>query len=498
MGANLKVGERDSDRTNKRRLLALLRPLALAGLSGGLLLAVLWTAALAQLAGGEELPIYTISNDDSLPDIAASKNGQYLALAWSRGYEEYSGASGYVFLSTAEVADGHWQAARRIYPPAASNLNAAREARIVFDPRDAYPSRLHLVWNQKTGGAYNQIFYAAYDVASGATIGPSQVVSASNGPEQPCVAVDSAGRVHVVWVNGSMQVLYACYGGSSWGSPIVIASSSITVTQPAIAFASNTIHIVWAEGTSAGEPDKFDTIRYRNADVSANCASSFANATSFSAGGSYEARNPKVAAADRDNTVYVVWDVKTNVPPSENVFTYYLAYNRSVSGAWATAPPGYLDIPTASPSFRTERPVFDNREPYDYNYGEWLHPDITLQTSGSDVIAHVAWQESTLVDEDDNGSIDTGYFDIFYSSYEGTGTWTTPVTVTAGPGRTINLFAIMPSLAVDSSGRAHLAYMKETVENENPFPDVEDWDMYYFGVLNGPPTYLPIILKNKS
>lgn len=494
MGANLKVDERDSDRTNKRRLLALLRPLALAGLLAGLLLAVLWTAALAQLEGGKEVPIYTSSNDDSLPDMAASRNGQYLALAWSRGYEQYSGASGYIFLSTAKIADGYWQRARRIYPSAASETNAAREARIVFDPRSAYESRLHLVWNQKTGGAYNRILYAAYDVVSNATIGPSQVISASNGPEQPDVAVDSAGRVHVVWVNRSKQVLYACYNGSSWGSPIEIATGVYTVTQPAVAFASGTIHIVWAENTLDGALDKFNMIRYRNADVSANCASSFANAAFFSAGGSYEARNPKVAAAI--NTVYVVWDIRTNVQ-SGNVMTYYLVYNRSINGGSAWDP--YRDIPTTSSSSFTARPVYDNREPYDYNYGEWLHPDVTLQVSGAAVIAHVAWQESTLVDEDDNGSIDTGYFDIFYSSYSGTGQWTPPVNVTAGPDRTINLFAVMPSLAMDSSERAHLAYMKETVENENPFPGVENWDIYYRGVLKGPPTcFLPIILKNKS
>jgi hypothetical protein len=144
----------------------------------------------------------------------------------------------------------------------------------------------------------------------------------------------------------------------------------------------------------------------------------------------------------------------------------------------------------------TERPVFNNRQAYNYNYGEWLHPGITLEVSGPNTIAHVVWQQSTLLDEDGNGSIDTGWFDIFYSSYNGSGTWAAPTNVTAGSQTVPNIYSVMPGVAVDQNGQVHMAYMRE----KGAYQDTpEDWDIYYFGLLKGPPQaeiFLPSVVKN--
>jgi hypothetical protein len=479
-----------------------LAPLILAGLLGSLLVFVLWAAALATVSG-QEAPVFTSSSEDGLPDIAANASRDYLALVWSRGRDQFAGPAGYVYLTTAPISQGEWKASVRVYPASATSSNAAREARVTFPTGSS--TIAHMVWNQKTGSGFNQILYASCNVASPSSCAASAitaktVATAGNGPNQPDIAVDDGGRRHVVWVNTDGQVLYSCSSdGTSWSGPITVVDA-ITATQPSIAFAGGKVHVVWAQGTG----DTFNKIVYENASVSSACPTpaSFGSGAAFDAdaGGAldYQSRDPKVAAIN--NTVYVAWDVKTSLE-SGNVISYYLVYNRSTDGGsnWARSPSGpapeYLDIPSAGTTL-TERPVFNNRQAYNYNYGEWLHPGITLEVSGPNTIAHVVWQQSTLLDEDGNGSIDTGWFDIFYSSYNGSGTWAAPTNVTAGSQTVPNIYSVMPGVAVDQNGQVHMAYMRE----KGAYQDTpEDWDIYYFGLLKGPPQaeiFLPSVVKN--
>jgi hypothetical protein len=260
----------------------------------------------------------------------------------------------------------------------------------------------------------------------------------------------------------------------------------VTVTQPSVAHAGGIVHIAWAEGGAGGV---FNTIGYRNgADGADDCPTALGGYAYFPAGDAVAAKDPKVAAAG--STVYLVWDVKTSLA-SGNVITYYLVYNRSTNGgvSWDGdgLDPEYLDIPSVTATF-TQRSVFNNRLAYNYDYGEWLHPNVTLQISGSKTLAHVVWQEST-VDWDRN----EGTFNIFYTTCDGS-SWAAPAAVTSGTPDE-DIYSVMPAVAVGQNGRVHIAYMKEKGTGQaNPPP--EDWDIYYFGLLQGPPqgaVYLPII-----
>ncbi len=472
----------------------------LAGVAGGLLMFVLWTVALADLSG-QESPIVTRDREDGLPDIAASSNGGYLALAWSRGHSDISGPAGYVYLDVAEVAAGKWGLSVKVYPTSATDSNAAREARVVFDPRPAQPTRLHLVWNQKTASGFSQVLYATCDVANTSNCAVSAIATesvvndATTGPNQPDIAVDASGRRHVVWVDKNGDIKYKCRPeGGAWGATITVRNA-VTATQPSIVYAGNRVHASWTDGDwTQGDND----IGYARADVSSSCATSFTPILFDVATSAYRARDPKIAALN--DAVYLVWGINTGeyaAPPVEtNVYTYYLVYNHSSDGGttWDRpdgASPEYLDIPSGSTTF-TGRPVFYNRLPsgYNYDYGRWLHPNLTLELAGSNTIAHVVWQESAVDWENNNGT-----FNIFYTTHDGTG-WGTPISVTNRPA-TEDIFSVMPGVAVDNAGQAHLSYM---TEKEFGQQTPEDWDIYYYGVLEGPPQsviYLPIILKNR-
>ena len=478
-----------------RRWLAVLLPPALAGLLAVLLLAALWTVSLANVPGAEA-PIITRSLEDGLPDIAASSGGDYLAVAWSRGRDSTTGPAGYFNLDIASEAAGKWRMPVTVYPQSATASNMAREARIAFDPRPAFSTMLHMVWNQKTASGFSQILYANCNVVASAncvaTAIQTTAVVDGEGASQPDIAVDEAGLVHVVWVTGS-SVKYSCSkdSGHTWGAPLFVRNA-LTVTQPSVADAGGIVHIAWAEGSVSSSV--FDTIAYRNGGhAPGDCPASLGGSSkAFGAGDAVAAKDPKVAAAG--STVYLVWDVKTSgVALGGNVITYYLAYNHSTDGGvnWDRdgSNPEYLDIPSGTVTF-TQRSVFSNRLPYNYDYGEWLHPHVTLQISGSKTLAHVVWQEST-VDWDRN----EGTFNIFYTTYNGS-SWAAPAAVTSGTPDE-DIYSVMPDIAVGQNGRLHIVYMKEKGTGAaNPPP--EDWDIYYFGLLEGPPqggVYLPVVLK---
>lgn len=503
-GTKRQVEGRHLDPEQKPRLLAALAPLALAICLAGLLMVAMWAAALAALPGSEQ-PVYPFHYEDALPDVAANASGDYLALAWSRGRHSESGPAGYAYLDIAQVAEGKWQRVLKVYPASATEIESARLARIVFDPSQS--TKLHMVWEHKSGVAFNEVQYALCDVAVEGDCGVSQInrskvvdAFASNGPNQPDIAVDEGGRRHVVWVTTNGRVEYRCStNGGSWSptTPILVRAA-LTATQPSIAYANGKVHVVWAEG-----PADFDKIGYKNAAVSSGCPSgpaSFVNPAIFNvANSAYTARNPRVAAAG--DTVYVVWNVRTNQSIGTNVYTYHLVYNRSTDGgvSWERdptgSPPEYLNITTGGTTF-TGRPGYEGRPDYNYDYGEWLHPDVTLEVTGSNTIAHVVWQQSTVTWSGNPGEeIDQAYYDIFYSTHDGTGAWDTPTNVTAGTQGGLEIYSVMPSLAVDNQGQVHIAYMKE---KGNGWNSPEDWDAYYFGVLEGPPqggVYLPIVLK---
>jgi hypothetical protein len=444
---------------------------------------------------GAEAPITTRSLEDGLPDIAASPRSDYLAVAWSRGRDSTTGPAGYFNLDIASEAEGRWRVPVTVYPKSATASNMAREARIAFDSRSAFSTTLHMVWNQKTAAGFTQILYAKCNAAKNSkcaatAITPTIALVNGGSPSQPDIATDEAGHIHVVWVDGQ-YVKYRCSkdGGQNWESTLFVRNA-VTVTQPSIAHANGIVHIAWVEG---GTSDAFDTIGYRNGvDASDDCPTTLGTAAYFGLGGAEAVKDPKVAAAG--NTVYLVWDVKTSgVALGGNVITHYLVYNHSANGGtnWDRdgTSPEYLDIPNSTITF-TQHSVFNNRQPYNYDYGTWLHPNVTLQISGAQTLAHVVWQESTV-----DWVRNEGTFNIFYTIGNGS-SWTAPTAVTGGTPDE-DIYSVMPVVAVSRNGRLHIAYMKEK-DTGQQLP--EDWDIYYFGLLEGPPqgVYLPVISRQKS
>ena len=113
---------------------------------------------------------------------------------------------------------------------------------------------LHAIWHKFSPPNFIPDIYYSQKVGSGPW---SQPVNISNTPGNSFVhnindlALDSAGRPHVVWFDdssGNNEVLYATFDGTSWTSPINLSNSPSSSHMPGITIGGNYVHIAWDEG----------------------------------------------------------------------------------------------------------------------------------------------------------------------------------------------------------------------------------------------------------
>jgi len=115
-------------------------------------------------------------------------------------------------------------------------------------------NKIHLVWHNHTGTAENdEIWYSAYDDTSWSI--PTNVSDDDDGSAWPDIDVDSAGNIHVVWMNygvgghpDCIEVYYSMYNGLSWSTPLNISNLIGSSCYPRIAIDSRDYpHVVWEE-----------------------------------------------------------------------------------------------------------------------------------------------------------------------------------------------------------------------------------------------------------
>jgi hypothetical protein len=129
---------------------------------------------------------------------------------------------------------GQWSVPHPISPGVPDSLNPA----LAVDAA----GRVHVVWFQSDGRAYQVVYrMRGTDGVWGA---PRYLTDGDRPSTRPALAVDSAGRLHVVWEHRG-GVWYRSGQGERWDPPVQVVS---TGRRPAVGVAGTQVFVVWSDG----------------------------------------------------------------------------------------------------------------------------------------------------------------------------------------------------------------------------------------------------------
>lgn len=295
--------------------------------------------------------------------------------------------------------------------------------------------------------------------------------------EQPAIAMDAAGNVHLMLVNefdGNYEIYYCCWNGATWSLPRNASNTSGVSSAPSVALALNgTVHAVWADNTPG-----YTVIYhgYWNGKYWIN--EPIPNAT----GGA-----PAVAV-DADGSVHVVWqDRDSSATPYE---VYYSCWNQV---SWAL-PENLSDSPTEAsiiPSLVTDgadqvHVVWQEKVNGAYAIfytrrmaSSWSVPEMVSDGTAESYLPCIVHSRGA--------SIYTGWDQDTQALYRqrgvNAGQWSRIDSVMCNPVGVADL-----QLAVDSGSRLHAAWTQR-VGSDN-------WDVFYMDLTHW--LALPILLRNAS
>jgi hypothetical protein len=313
----------------------------------------------------------------------------------------------------AGVAKADWTPTQRLTWNSSSSLYPA----IAVDPS----GHVHVVWSDFTPGNWEIYYKKSTD--GGSTWMTGQRLTWNSGNSQfPAVAIDSSGHVHVVWnddSSGNSEIYYmkSTNGGASW-----LPSQRLTLTSgysddPAIAVdSSGNVHVVWDDDT----PGNFEIYYMKSTNGGASWLPS--QRLTWNNGSSINT----AIAVDTFGRVYVVW-------PDFTPGNYEIYYRKSTNWGASWLPSQRLTWNSgisAWPAIAVDssgniHAVWRDDTPGNYEIyyrkstnggASWLpsqrltwnsslsdSPAITVDSSGN---IHVTWDDDT-----------PGNYEIYYRKY---------------------------------------------------------------------------------
>ena len=344
-------------------------------------------------------------------------------LTWTSGYSGSPAiaveASGKLHLVWKDDTSGNYE----IYYKKSSDagLNWTTTKRLTFtsgysgSPAIAVDAslNLHVVWQDNTYGNYEVLYKKSTDWGVTWTAG-KRLTLTSGGSNNPVIAVDATGNLHVVWYDntpGNEEIFYSKSKdkGVTWTAGKRLTWTSGGSEIPAIGVdSSGNLHVVWRDDT----PGNSEVYHKKSTDGGTTWT---ANKRLTWTSGSSEF--PAIGVDSSDN-LYAVW--QDNTPGNSEIYC-----RKSTDGGttWIT----------------TRRLTF--------NSGFSYFPDIAVDTSGR---IHVVWEDST-----------PGNPEIYYRrSTDGGTTWITTRRLTWTSG-----WSEVPAIGVDSSDNLHLVWQDNTPGN---------------------------------
>jgi BNR repeat-like domain len=368
----------------------------------GLMIAALVLFLFAQLAQADWIASRRLtwtSGDSTVPSITVGL-GNTIHVVW------YDNTPGNEEIYHKRSTDGGqtWGVAKRLTWTSGISRNPA----IATDSSGG----IHLVWQDDTPGNL-EIYYKRSTDGGTTWSAAKRLTWTSSISQNPAIATDSSGGIHLVWGDytpGNPEIYYkrSTDGGTTWSAAKRLTWSGKAVDPTIATGSSNTVHLVWTDGTP-GNPE----IYYKRS-TDGGTAWSAAKRLTWTSGQSFY---PALATASSGG-IHVVWSDDT--PGNREVY-----YKRSTDGGatWSAA----------------------KRLSWTTDISEC--PDIAIDSSDT---VHVAWDENALANDE-----------IYYrTSTNGGATWSavTRLTWNSGDSR-------LPAIAIDSSDAVHIVWEDDTPGN---------------------------------
>ncbi len=366
-------------------------------------------------------------------------------------------------------------------------------------------STLHVVWMDDTNGEWGtdaEIMYANHTITAGwsnATVISDDYTGWNNGYcEDPSIAIDKNGVVHVVWEDHTdgewgtdSEIMYVNYSSiSGWTNVTVISDlygwNDLDSNLPQIATDNNgNLHVVWEDFTD-GEWGVDTEIMYVN-----YTATGWSNATVISDvygwndGGSYE---PDIAI-DKNDNIHVVWEDITDGEWGTDKEIMYANYTTAMGWSNATVISDdsfkWNDFQSADPSICIDNNSNIHVVWWDETNGEWgndieiLYVNYTVSgwsnaTLVSDDITgwNDGWSLNPDIITDENGVLHVVWFDgtigewgsdeeIMYANY--TSGWSNATVISAGSNGWNNGISCYPVTVIDNNSVIHVVWQDYTI-----------------------------------
>jgi BNR repeat-like domain len=369
-------------------------------------------------------------------------------------------AFGFVFL--AQAAQAQWEAAKRL----TWNSGTSQYPVIALDSS----GKIHVVWEDSTPG--NAEIYYNKSKDGGATWTTSKRLTwTSTYSHRPALGVDLSGGLHVFWDDdaaGNTEIYHkrSTDGGDAWTAARRLTWTTGHSFVPAMAVdSSGDLHVVWSDAT----PGNHEIYHKKSTDQGATWTTS--HRITWNAGFSI---SPKIGA-DSSGNLHVVWQDDT--PGHWEVY-----YARSANGgaSWtASRRLTWSSVLSCYPAIGVDSfgrlhvvwqgSAFGNGEAFykkSANGGtSWTASQRlswTAGTSGWPTLTVDSWDDLHVVWDDDT----PGNFEIYYKKSTDAGAnWTANRRLSWTSG-----YSWEPSVAVDVSGVVQVVWYDNTAGN---------WEIYY-------------------
>ena len=250
--------------------------------------------------------------------------------------------------------------------------------------------------------------------------------------DYPSLAVDSSGNLHVAWQDASdyasadtdIDIFYKKWNAStkSWTiTEVVSTESTANSYYPSLAVdSSGNVHVAWQDATNYDSAGNDWDIFYKSWNASTH---SWTTTEVVSTESTQNSINYPSLAVDSSGNVHIIWDDWTVLPGADSFPDVFYKHRNASTHTWTT---------TEVVSTQSQ--------------GDSIQPSLAIDSNGN---IHAVW-----IGDDSFGG-HGGDWDIFYKRWNATTqSWeATEVVSTESADHSYN-----PSLAVDSSGNAHLTW----------------------------------------
>ncbi len=364
--------------------------------------------------------VFNESDTGFTPKIATDHTGNVHLVWYDHADYEGAGTEPDIFYRVWNATTGAWMPVEVV----SFEHNGTSYIPVIAVDADGH---VHVAWadntNYSSAGTDDDIFYERWNATTG-TWTPTAVVSnvSSGNSVDPQIATDAHGNVHAVWKDmtdyndsgSDWDLFYGCWNTTTdtWTMPqVVTAESTSGSQQPALAADSNgTVHVVWKE-SFGGYNNIF--YKYRNATDATWSAAELITTESST----FDTRLAEIAVDKGGHLHMVYWQVGTYGGSGSDDDIFYKRRN-ATTGNWTITEV----VSTESVSHSSEPALTTDHEgnvhvawsdfiTIVYKYwnattGNWTSTEVvstestgisskpTIAVDGTGIV-HIAWEDTT-------------------------------------------------------------------------------------------------------